>query len=80
MKKYHLPSLLTGALAASCLFLLAAFQSAPQTLGRYAVTAGDSSEEVFVIDTATGATWKRYTFGPNGAALREFCPGPDDER
>ncbi len=76
MKNIHLPSLVVGVLGASALSLLLSFRPVHQSAGQYGITIGDSSDEVFVIDTTTGETWRRMYYGADQGTLADYCRGP----
>ena len=66
MKKLelHLPSLLAGVLASTCLFLaLGLARPAEGETGRYVASVSDDGQTIVLVDTATGQSWIRVESG-----------------
>ena len=70
MKGIDFKSAVIGVLLGVCvMFVFGAGGSRAANIGRYRIVAasGASSNYCFVIDSATGHTWKKYKSGQNGS-------------
>ncbi len=63
MKKIDVKSCVIGLLLGVCVMLvIGAGGNGSSEVGKYRISAaGDSTTSCFVIDTATGRTWRRFT-------------------
>lgn len=62
MKGFDVKSAVIGLLLGVCImFVIGAGASTVANIGRYRVTGAGNSNACFVIDSATGNTWLRYS-------------------